>query len=77
VFGVGLTIVGQSSTLTGAISVTAANIGLVDLTGACLLIYGANLGSDITHLVLARGLRETGRQIALMQALQNSSASLP
>jgi phosphate:Na+ symporter len=56
--------------VTGAISVTAANIGLVDLTGACLLIYGANLGSGITHLVLARGLREAGRQIALMQALQ-------
>jgi phosphate:Na+ symporter len=68
--GLGLTVVSQSSTVTGAISVTAANIGLVDLPGACLLIYGANLGSGITHVVLARGLRDEGRQIALMQAVQ-------
>jgi phosphate:Na+ symporter len=68
--GIGLTVVCQSSTVTGAISVTAANIGLVDLPGACLLIYGANLGSGITHVVLARGLRDEGRQIALMRAVQ-------
>src|SRR3984893_5764715 len=68
--GIGLTVVSQSSTVTGAISVTAANIGLVDLPGACLLIYGANLGSGITHVILSRGLRDDGRQIALMQAVQ-------
>jgi phosphate:Na+ symporter len=56
--------------VTGAITVTAANIGLVDRPEACLLIYGANLGSGISHLVLARGLKDEGRQIALMQALQ-------
>jgi phosphate:Na+ symporter len=70
VLGIGLTVVSQSSTVTGAISVTAANIGLVDLAGACLLIYGANLGSGISHVLLARGLRDEGRQIALMQAVQ-------
>jgi len=70
--GLGLTVVSQSSTVTGAISVTAANIGLVDLSGACLLIYGANLGSGISHVLFARGLRDDGRQIALMQALQKS-----
>jgi phosphate:Na+ symporter len=68
--GIGLTVISQSSTVTGAISVTAANIGLVDLPGACLLIYGANLGSGISHIVLARSLRDEGRQIALMQAVQ-------
>ncbi len=68
--GLGLTLVSQSSTVTGAISVTAANIGLVDLPGACLLIYGANLGSGLSHVLLARGLRDDGRQIALMQAVQ-------
>jgi phosphate:Na+ symporter len=70
VLGMGLTVISQSSTVTGAITVTAANIGLVDLPGACLLIYGANLGSGVTHVVLARGLRDEGRQIALMQAVQ-------
>ena len=70
VLGIGLTVISQSSTVTGAITVTAANIGLLDLPGACLLVYGANLGSGISHLVLARGLKDEGRQIALMQALQ-------
>jgi phosphate:Na+ symporter len=68
--GVGLTVISQSSTVTGAISVTAANIGLVDLPGACLLIYGANLGSGVSHVLVARSLRDDGRQIALMQTLQ-------
>jgi phosphate:Na+ symporter len=68
--GAGLTVVSQSSTVTGAIAVTAANIGLVDLTGASLMIYGANLGSGTTYALLARSLKHEGRQIALMQSLQ-------
>jgi phosphate:Na+ symporter len=68
--GLVLTLVSQSSTVTGAIAVTAANIGLVDLAGASLLIYGANLGSGLSHVLLARSLKDDGRQIALMQALQ-------
>jgi phosphate:Na+ symporter len=68
--GIGLTVLSHSSTITGAISVTAANIGLVDLPGACLLVYGANLGSGISHILIARNLRDAGRQIALMQAIQ-------
>src|SRR5262249_27036130 len=65
-----LTVVSQSSTVTGAIAVTATNIGLLDFPGACLLVYGANLGSGINHVFLARGLKHEGRQIALMQAAQ-------
>jgi phosphate:Na+ symporter len=68
--GMGLTLLSQSSTVTGAIAVTAANIGLVDLAGASLLVYGANLGSGLSHVLLARSLKDDGRQIALMQALQ-------
>src|SRR5262249_51905013 len=68
--GAVLTLLSQSSTVTGAIAVTAANIGLVDLTGASLLVYGANLGSGLSHALLARSLKDAGRQIALMQALQ-------
>lgn len=68
--GAVVTLLSQSSTVTGAIAVTAANIGLVDLTGASLLVYGANLGSGLSHALLARSLKNDGRQIALMQALQ-------
>jgi phosphate:Na+ symporter len=65
-----LTAFSQSSTVTGAISVTAASTGLIDFHGACLLVYGANLGSGINHIVLARSLKGEGRQIALMQTFQ-------
>jgi phosphate:Na+ symporter len=68
--GLVVTLLSQSSTVTGAIAVTAANIGLVDLAGASLLVYGANLGSGLSHALLARSLKQDGRQIALMQALQ-------
>ena len=68
--GAGLTLISQSLIVTGAIAVTAANIGLVDLTGASLLIYGANLGSGLSSYLFARTLRDDGRQIVLMQALQ-------
>jgi phosphate:Na+ symporter len=68
--GAVVTMVSQSSTVTGAIAVTAANIGLVDLAGASLLIYGVNLGSGLTYALLARSLKHEGRQIALMQSLQ-------
>src|SRR5262245_9979034 len=59
--GAGLTVVSQSSTVTGAIAVTAANMGLLELSGACLLVYGANLGSGINHAVLGRTLKDEGR----------------
>ena len=68
--GAGLTVLSQSSTVTGAIAVTAANMGLLDLSGACLLVYGANLGSGVNHVVFARTLKDEGRQIALLQAAQ-------
>jgi phosphate:Na+ symporter len=68
--GAGLAVVSQSSTVTGAIAVTAANIGLIDFSGACILVYGANLGSGLNHAFLARGLKGDGRQIALMQTAQ-------
>jgi len=73
--GAAITVVSQSSTVTGAIAVTAANIGGVDFSSACLLVYGANLGSGVNHIFLARSLKGDGRQIALMQTRRSSSAS--
>jgi phosphate:Na+ symporter len=70
IFGAVLTIFCQSSTVTGAIAVTATNIALIDFNGACILIYGANLGSAANHLFRAHNLRSDERQVALMQALQ-------
>jgi phosphate:Na+ symporter len=69
-FGGVLTLMCQSSSVAGAIAVAATNIGLVDFSGACWMIYGANLGSAVNHYLLATGYRGEARQIALMQALQ-------
>jgi phosphate:Na+ symporter len=68
--GAALAMVSHSSAVTGAIAVTTADIGLVDLTGASLIVLGANLGSGLNYALQARTLKHEGRQIALMQSLQ-------
>jgi len=69
-FGCLLTMLCQSSTVVGAIAVAATNIGLIDFSGACWLIYGANLGSAANHYLLARSYEGEARQVALMQCFQ-------
>ena len=69
-FGAGLTILCQSATVTSAIAVAAVNIGLVDFSLACLLVYGANIGSVINHYLLAASMSGESRQIVLMQVAQ-------
>jgi phosphate:Na+ symporter len=70
IFGAALTFLCQSSTVSSAISVAAVNIGLIDFSSACWLVYGANLGSAANHYLLAASLNGEGRQIALMQGVQ-------
>jgi phosphate:Na+ symporter len=70
VLGAALTFLCQSSTVAGAIAVAAVNIGLIGFSGACWLVYGANLGSAANHYLLAAGMRGEARQIALMQIVQ-------
>jgi phosphate:Na+ symporter len=69
-FGTALTFLCQSSTVTSAIAVAAVNIGLIDFSGACWLVYGANFGSVANHYLLVASLSGEGRQIALMQIAQ-------
>jgi phosphate:Na+ symporter len=72
ILGGGITFITQSSSVTGAIAVTATGMGLLDFSGACLLVFGANLGSDVNHLTLAHSLTGDGRQTALMQSAQKT-----
>jgi phosphate:Na+ symporter len=74
--GTAVTVVTQSSSVTGAIAVTATSVGLLDFNGACLMVYGANLGSDVNHLTLAHSLTGDSRQTALMQSAQKFSGFL-
>jgi phosphate:Na+ symporter len=69
-FGTGLTLLSQSATVTSAIAVAAVNIGLMDFSSACLLVYGANVGSVVNYYLLAASMSGEGRQIALMQVAQ-------
>jgi phosphate:Na+ symporter len=52
--GIGLSLICQSSSVAGALAVAGSSAGLVDLSGACWLIYGANLGSGFNFALLAR-----------------------
>lgn len=68
--GIGLSLACQSSSVAGALAVAGSSAGLVDLPGACWLIYGANLGSGFNFVLLAKTHRGEAAQIALMQAAQ-------
>jgi phosphate:Na+ symporter len=74
--GIGLSLVCQSSSVAGALAVAASSAGLVDLSGACWLIYGANLGSGLNFVLLAKTHRGEAAQIALMQVVQKFSGFL-
>lgn len=68
--GVALSLACQSSSVAGALAVAGSSAGLVDLSGACWLIYGANLGSGANFALLAKAHRGEAAQIALMQTVQ-------
>jgi phosphate:Na+ symporter len=68
--GAGLSLICQSSSVAGALAVAGSSAGLVDLSGACWLIYGANLGSGANYALLAKTHRGEAAQIALMQVVQ-------
>jgi phosphate:Na+ symporter len=53
-----------------SLAVASAGAGLVDLTGACWLVYGANLGSGANYALLAKAHRGEAAQIAWMQVAQ-------
>jgi phosphate:Na+ symporter len=68
--GTVLSLLCQSSSVAGALAIAGTGNGLVDLSGACWLVYGANLGSGVNYALLSRTHRGEASQIALMQVLQ-------
>jgi phosphate:Na+ symporter len=68
--GAALSLACQSSSVAGALAVAATASGLVDLTNASWLVYGANLGAAANYAMLARTHRGEAAQIALMQVAQ-------
>jgi phosphate:Na+ symporter len=70
VIGAVLAVLCQSARVAAAIAVAAVNIDVIDFAGACWIVYGANLGSAVNHLLLAKSLGGEARQIVLIQAVQ-------
>jgi phosphate:Na+ symporter len=68
--GAGLALACQSSPVAGALAVAAASAGLIDLSGAAWIVYGANLGSGVNFVIFARPYHGEAKQIALLQAVQ-------
>jgi phosphate:Na+ symporter len=73
VIGVGLSLLCQSSSVASALAVAGAHAGLIDVSGALWLIYGANLGSAANYFLAVLPHRGDAAQIAMMQVVQKLS----
>jgi len=71
--GVGLlmTVLMQSSSAAMAITLTAAQGGLIDLPGAAAVVIGANIGTTVTALLAAVGATPNARRAASAHVIFN------
>lgn len=71
--GTGLALISQSSSVASALAVAATHAGLLDVSSAFWLVYGANLGAAGNYLLAALPHRGEAAQIAIMQVVQKLS----
>jgi phosphate:Na+ symporter len=71
--GAGLALLCQSSSVASALAVASTHAGLVDVSGAFWIVYGANLGAAGNYLLSALPHRGDAAQIAIMQVVQKLS----
>ncbi|MGQ3050697.1 MAG: Na/Pi cotransporter family protein [Roseateles sp.] len=71
--GIGLvmTVLMQSSSAAMAITLTAAQGGLIDLQGAAAVVIGANIGTTVTALLAAIGATPNARRAACAHVVFN------
>jgi phosphate:Na+ symporter len=67
--GVILSFLTQSSTAATFIAIALIDAGLLDAAETMMLIYGGNLGSSFSRMILASGLKGSSRQIGHFQDL--------
>jgi len=72
VFGTVLTIIVQSSSVAGAITITMAYKGWIDYPSAAAIILGENVGTTITANLAALGANATAKRAALAHFLFNA-----
>lgn len=71
VLGTALTVIVQSSTVAGAITITMAAKGWIDYPSAAAIILGENLGTTITANIAALGANTNAKRAALVHFVFN------
>jgi len=71
VFGTILTVIVQSSSVAGAITLTMAYKGWIDYPSACAIILGENVGTTITANIAAMGGNTNAKRAALAHFIFN------
>jgi phosphate:Na+ symporter len=69
--GVAMTVVMQSSSASIAIALTAAQSGLIDITGAAAVVIGANIGTTVTAILASIGATANAKRVAGAHVLFN------
>lgn len=69
--GVLMTVLMQSSSAAMAITLTAAQGGLLDMQGAAAVVIGANIGTTVTALLAAMGATPNARRAAVAHVVFN------
>ena len=69
--GVVMTVLMQSSSAAIAIALTAAQGGLLDLTGAAAVVIGANIGTTVTAVLACIGATANAKRVASAHVIFN------
>jgi phosphate:Na+ symporter len=69
--GVAMTVIMQSSSASTAIALTAAQSGLIDVTGAAAVVIGANIGTTVTAVLASLGATPNAKRVAAAHVLFN------
>jgi phosphate:Na+ symporter len=74
--GIAMTVVMQSSSASTAIALTAAQAGLIDLTGGAAVVIGANIGTTVTAMLASIGATPNAKRVAAAHVLFNVITAL-
>ena len=69
--GIVMTVLMQSSSASIAIALTAAQGGMIDLTGAAAVVIGANIGTTVTAVLACIGATSNAKRVASAHVIFN------
>ena len=74
--GVVMTVIMQSSSASIAIALTAAQSGVIDITGAAAVVIGANIGTTVTAILASIGATPSAKRVAAAHVAFNLLTAL-